>query len=58
MVAHARLEAARRRLEETDLGVARIAHECGFGTEEHMRRTFQRELSLSPSGYREKWARS
>jgi transcriptional regulator GlxA family with amidase domain len=57
MVTRARLEAARRRLEETDAGVARIARECGFGTEEHMRRTFQRELSVSPAGYREKWGR-
>lgn len=58
MVAQARLEAARRQLEETDSGVASIARACGFGTEEHMRRTFQRELSVSPSAYREKWARA
>ncbi len=55
MVASMRVEAARRTLEETDLGVAAIARRCGFGTDEQMRRTFQRELGVSPSAYRETW---
>lgn len=55
MVARMRVEAARRTLEETDLGIAAIATRCGFGTDEQMRRTFQRELGVSPSAYRETW---
>ena len=55
MVARMRVEAARRTLEQADLGVAAVAKRCGFGTEEQMRRTFQRELGVSPSGYREVW---
>ena len=56
MVARARVEGARRLLEETDQGVASVAHRCGFTSEEHMRRTFQRELAVSPTAYRESWA--
>jgi transcriptional regulator GlxA family with amidase domain len=55
MVARMRVETARRTLEETDLGVAAIAERCGFGTEEQMRRSFHRELGVSPSAYRETW---
>lgn len=55
MVNRARIDAARRQLEEGDDGVASIARASGFGTEEHMRRSFQRELGLSPSAYRESW---
>ena len=55
MVARMRVEAARRALEETDLGISTIAYRCGFGTGEQMRRTFQRELGLAPSAYREAW---
>jgi hypothetical protein len=36
-----RLEAARRPLEETEHGVDRIAHSCGFSDEERMRTMFQ-----------------
>ena len=57
MVARMRVEAARRTLEETDLGIAAIADRCGFGTEEQMRRSFQRELGVSPSAYRKTWQR-
>jgi transcriptional regulator GlxA family with amidase domain len=47
-----RLEAARRRLEETDAGVETIAHGCGFGTAETMRRVFLRTLHVTPTDYR------
>lgn len=50
-----RLEAARCRLEETRLPVGVIASQCGFGTTEHMRRTFQRHLKVSPQDYRERF---
>ena len=55
MVARLRVEAARRRLEESEDGVAAIARACGFGTEEHLRQSFQRALGLSPSAYRARW---
>lgn len=47
-----RIEAARRRLQETELGVEQIAAECGFGTDETMRRVFLRQLGVPPSAYR------
>ena len=55
MVARARVEAARRLLEESADGVKSIALECGFQNEEQMRRTFQRELGIAPSSYRDRW---
>lgn len=53
-----RVEAARRRLEETDAGVDEIAAQCGFGTRESMRRAFARTLRVSPSAYRSRFADS
>jgi transcriptional regulator GlxA family with amidase domain len=47
-----RLEAARRRLEETDRTMDEIGSECGFGSAEIMRRCFIRNLGPSPSAYR------
>ena len=55
-VSRARVEAARRLLEESDEGVKAVASRCGFASEEHLRRSFQRELGVSPSSYREGWA--
>ena len=50
-----RVEAARRRLEESAEGVDSIASECGFGTRESMRRAFLRTLHVPPSGYRSRF---
>src|SRR5258708_30272758 len=47
-----RVEAARRRLEESRASVDDIAENCGFGTRESMRRAFQRTLRVSPTAYR------
>ena len=47
-----RLDAARRRMEETDRNLQQIAFECGFSSEETMRRSFVRSLRTSPSAYR------
>jgi transcriptional regulator GlxA family with amidase domain len=47
-----RVDAARRRLEETDRGLQQIASECGFGSVETMRRSFVRNLRTPPSAYR------
>jgi transcriptional regulator GlxA family with amidase domain len=51
-VERVRVEAARRRLEETDAGVEAVARECGFGTAETMRRVFLRTVHVSPTEYR------
>lgn len=53
-----RLEAARRRLEETSRSLDEIAAECGFGVPERMRRSFLRNLGVPPSAYRSQvqWA--
>jgi transcriptional regulator GlxA family with amidase domain len=55
-VQRARLDAARRRLSDGHDGVERIAAACGFGSAEVMRRTFQRELGISPAEYRARFA--
>ncbi len=47
-----RVEAARRRLEETRAGLAQVARECGFGSADSLRRSFLRVLRVAPSDYR------
>jgi transcriptional regulator GlxA family with amidase domain len=54
-VERVRLEAARRRLEETGEPIAAVATACGFGTAETMRRTFLRALAVSPAEYRRRF---
>ncbi len=54
-VEKSRVEAARRRLEESAEGVDSIASECGFGTRESMRRAFIRTLHVPPSAYRSRF---
>jgi transcriptional regulator GlxA family with amidase domain len=51
-VEQVRLEAARRRLEESGDSVERVASACGFGTTETMRRVFIRHLGVAPAHYR------
>lgn len=51
-VERVRVDAARRRLEESDAGLDRVARECGFGSADSMRRSFLRVLKVAPSGYR------
>lgn len=53
-----RLEAARRMLENSRRNIDRIACLCGFGDEERMRTTFQRNLSISPRDYRSRFSRA
>ena len=50
-----RIEAARRKLESSSLGVEEIAVRCGFSSSEQMRRVFQRTLGASPTDYRERF---
>ena len=54
-VERVRLEAARRRLEDTTEPVAAIAVACGFGTAETMRRVFLRALDVGPAEYRRRF---
>jgi transcriptional regulator GlxA family with amidase domain len=50
-----RLEAARRKLEDTEAGITRIAKDCGYGTPESMRRAFVKALGVSPAEYRRRF---
>jgi transcriptional regulator GlxA family with amidase domain len=54
-VERVRLEAARRRLEDTAEPVASVAAGCGFGTAETMRRVFVRALEVGPAEYRRRF---
>ena len=47
-----RVEAARRRLEESQNSMETIAAECGFGNVNAMRTVFQRALKIAPGQYR------
>ena len=55
-VERARVEAARRLLEETTAGIEDIAARCGFGSSETMRGAVQRVLRMSPHAYRTRLA--
>jgi transcriptional regulator GlxA family with amidase domain len=50
-----RVEAARRRLEESAHGVDEVAADCGFGSAESMRRAFLRTVHVTPSAYRSRF---
>jgi transcriptional regulator GlxA family with amidase domain len=54
-VGKVRVEAARRRLEDTGEGIEETARACGFGTPEAMRRAFIRALGVSPAEYRRRF---
>jgi transcriptional regulator GlxA family with amidase domain len=54
-VERARLDAARRLLTASGEPVAAIAGRAGFGSEERMRRAFQRHLKISPAAFRERF---
>jgi transcriptional regulator GlxA family with amidase domain len=54
-VERVRLEAARRRLEDTAEPIASVASACGFGTAETMRRVFLRALEVGPAEYRRRF---
>jgi transcriptional regulator GlxA family with amidase domain len=48
-----RLEAARAALERGRQPIARIAADCGFGSAETLRRSFQRAFRVAPADYRD-----
>jgi transcriptional regulator GlxA family with amidase domain len=47
-----RLDAARRMLSASDMPLVTVATQAGFGSEERMRRSFQRALKISPGAFR------
>nr|WP_057439107.1 helix-turn-helix domain-containing protein [uncultured Pseudomonas sp.] len=51
-----RVETARRQLADSAVAIKRIAAQCGFGSEETMRRSFIRALSITPQLYRERFS--
>jgi transcriptional regulator GlxA family with amidase domain len=51
-----RVEAACRQLGDTARGVKEVARACGFGSEETMRRSFLRQLEVTPQAWRERFA--
>ncbi len=50
-----RVEAARRLLVESRLPIKRVAQRCGFGSEETLRRSFLRLLTVTPQDYRSRF---
>jgi transcriptional regulator GlxA family with amidase domain len=57
-VESARVEGARRYLEETAEGIEGISSACGFGSAEQMRCAFIRTVGVSPGAYRNRFATS
>ncbi len=53
-----RVHHAQELLETTDLGLDRIATECGFGSAATLRQHFQRAAATTPSAYRRTFRRS
>lgn len=52
---NARIDAARRYLEATDLTLRDIAKRCGFEDTDGFRRTFHRRLQINPADYRDRF---
>jgi transcriptional regulator GlxA family with amidase domain len=53
-----RVEAARRRLEESQDKLEKVADDCGFGSSQSLRRSFLRVLHVPPNDYRHRFAES
>ena len=53
----ARVDSARRMLEDTDTPLQRVATRCGFANPDTMRRAFLRRIDTGPSEYRERFRR-
>jgi len=51
----ARVDSARRLLEDTDKPLQRVASSCGFANPDTMRRAFLRRIGVGPSDYRERF---
>ncbi|KWV57259.1 AraC family transcriptional regulator [Bradyrhizobium macuxiense] len=53
----ARVDSARRLLEDSDMPLQRVASSCGFASPDTMRRAFMRRIGTGPSEYRERFRR-
>jgi transcriptional regulator GlxA family with amidase domain len=53
----ARVDAARRLLEESETPLQRVASRCGFTSSDTMRRAFLRRIGIGPSDYRDRFRR-
>lgn len=51
----ARIDEARRMLQDSSASLQRIADACGFGHVDVMRRTFMRKIGVGPSDYRRRF---
>lgn len=51
----ARMEKAKSLLEESYFSLKKIATECGFGSEERLRRTFRRHCGITAKEYRDRF---
>jgi len=51
-----RVETARRLLSDTGVPIKRLAVQCGFGSEETLRRSFLRAMGVTPQAYRERFS--
>ncbi|SNB76428.1 transcriptional regulator, AraC family with amidase-like domain [Arboricoccus pini] len=58
MVERLRVEAARILLDGSGVSLKEMARRLGFGGEEKLRRSFQRQLGVTPSDYRQRFAAS
>lgn len=54
-LADARIDAARRYLESTDLSIKEVAYHCGFDTPDGFRRVFSHRLGITPADYRQRF---
>jgi transcriptional regulator GlxA family with amidase domain len=51
----ARVEAARRMIEESDISLKKVAYLCGFADQGGLRRAFMRRISVTPVEYRQRF---
>jgi transcriptional regulator GlxA family with amidase domain len=51
----ARVDAARRLLEDSETPLQRVASRCGFSSPDTMRRAFLRRIGIGPNDYRERF---
>jgi transcriptional regulator GlxA family with amidase domain len=51
----ARVEAARRMIEESDTSLKKVAYVCGFADQSGLRRAFMRRICVTPVEYRQRF---
>jgi len=57
-IERARIDAARRKLEESDRPLKSVAFDCGFGSTDRMRIVFGTRLGVTPAQYRASFRRT